>query len=280
MKKNWIVTGASSGLGQEIARLAAARGDGVVGTVRSAQQAAALERDIPGIVAVIGDLTVPGTPQALVRQAMDRLGDIDILVNNAGRGFTAAVEEASDAEIRSVFELNFFAQIAMIQSVLPQMRQRRSGTLVNVTSISGFKPWSGTGIYCASKFAMEGLGQTLAQEVASMGIRVMNVQPGGLRTNFNGASLGASQVMIEDYDQTAHIARRALANAHGKQPGNPHLAATIVLAALDAEKLPLNLLLGSDAYSMARSRINELLGDMNGWEESAAAIGFTAETAI
>jgi NAD(P)-dependent dehydrogenase (short-subunit alcohol dehydrogenase family) len=265
MKKNWLITGAGSGLGLEIARLAAARGDAVAGSVRTEEQAERFESDVAGATALVGDLTSQGTPTALVWQATERLGSIDILVNNAGRGFTAAVEEASEAEIRSVFELNFFAQVALIQAILPQMRIRRSGDIVNITSISGFKPWSGTGIYCASKFAMEGLGQTLAQEVAGFGLRVMNVQPGGLRTNFNGASLGASQEIIADYEHSAHVARRALAGAHGRQPGDPSKAAAMILAALEAPAMPMNLVLGDDAFAMASDRMAALEEDMRVW---------------
>jgi NAD(P)-dependent dehydrogenase (short-subunit alcohol dehydrogenase family) len=158
--------------------------------------------------------------------------------------------------------------------VLPHMRERRSGHIVNVTSISGFKPWSGTGIYCASKFAMEGLGQTLAAEVAPFGIKVTNVQPGGLRTDFNGRSLGASERLIDDYREGAHFARRALAQSDGKQKGDPVKAAQAVIRAVEAEEPPLNLLLGTDAVMMANQRIAALLLDMGRWGPISETIGF------
>ncbi len=273
MGRAWLITGVSAGLGKSIAAAAIARGDRVVGTVRTAQNAAIFERDVAGAQAIVADI-VKDEAAEIVGRAADALGHIDILVNNAGRGFTAAVEEASAQEMREIFDLNFFAQVAMIQAVLPAMRARRSGHIMNVTSISGFKPWSGTGIYCASKFAMEGLGQTLAAEVAPFGIKVTNVQPGGLRTDFNGRSLGASERMIDDYADGAHFARRALANSDGKQKGDPVKAAQAVMMAADAKEPPLNLLLGTDAVMMANQRIAQLLLDMGRWGPVSETIGF------
>lgn len=272
MVKTWLITGVRAGLGKAIAEAAAARGDTVVGTVRSVEDANAFERDVAGARAIVADL-VRDDAQVIVDRALELLGRIDVLVNNAGRGFTAAVEEASQEEIHAVFKLNFFAPVAMIQSVLPHMRERRSGHIVNVTSISGFKPWSGTGIYCASKFAMEGLGQTLAAEVAPLGIKVTNVQPGGLRTDFNG-SLGASERLIDDYHEGAHFARRALAAGVGKQKGDPVRAAQAVIRAVEAEEPPLNLLLGADAVMMANQRIAALLLDMGRWGPISETISF------
>jgi NAD(P)-dependent dehydrogenase (short-subunit alcohol dehydrogenase family) len=273
MDRNWLVTGGSAGLGRAIAMAAVTAGDTVVATVRTVEDARNFETDVQGGRAVVADL-VKDKAQDIVAEARHRLGQIDVLVNNAGSGFTGAVEEASEEEIRAVFDLNFFAQVAMIQAVLPCMRARRSGHIVNITSISGFKPWSGTGIYCASKFAMEGLGQTLAQEVAPFGIKVINVQPGGLRTDFNGRSLGASERMIEDYADSAHFARRALARSDGKQKGDPVKAADAVLRAVEAEEPPLNLLLGTDAVMMANQRMAALLLDMGRWGPISETIGF------
>lgn len=273
MVRTWFITGGSAGLGKCIAAAAAASGDKLVGTVRSAGDAAAFEDAVPGAQAIVADI-VTDKAADIIGAALERLGHIDVLVNNAGRGFTAAVEEASAEEMRGLFDLNFFAPVALIQAVLPHMRARRSGHIVNVTSISGFKPWSGTGIYCASKFAMEGLGLTLADEVAPFGIKVTNVQPGGLRTDFNGRSLGASETMIEDYADGAHFARRALARSDGKQKGDPVKAAEAVLMAVNAENPPMNLLLGTDAVMMANQRIANLLLDIGRWGPVSETIGF------
>lgn len=274
MARRWLITGASSGLGKAVAREAALAGHAVVGTVRRAQDAEAFARDVPGGQAIVADLLDEGAAASVVDRAIEALGHVDVLVNNAGRGFVGAVEETSLAEIRDLFELNFIAPIAMIQAILPHMRARNAGHILNVTSISGFKPWSGTGIYCASKFAMEGLGQTLAQEVEGFGIRVTNVQPGGLRTDFNGRSLGASARMIEAYADSAHVARRALARADGLQAGDPDKAARAILLAVEAERPPLNLLLGTDAVMMANQRIAALLLDMGRWGPISETIGF------
>lgn len=274
MARRWLITGASSGLGKAVAREAALAGHAVVGTVRRAEDAEAFERDVPGGQAIVADLLDEGAAASVVDRAIAALGHVDVLVNNAGRGFVGAVEETSLAEIRELFELNFIAPIAMIQAILPHMRGRNAGHILNVTSISGFKPWSGTGIYCASKFAMEGLGQTLAQEVEGFGIRVTNVQPDGLRTDFNGRSLGASARMIEAYADSAHVARRALARSDGLQGGDPDKAARAIVLAVEAERPPLNLLLGTDAVMMANQRIAALLLDMGRWGPISETIGF------
>lgn len=273
MGRTWLITGVSAGLGRALSAAAMAAGDSVVGTLRTAQDAASFEHDVTGARAIVADI-VKDDAARIVAQAIGLLGHIDILVNNAGCGFVGAVEEASPEEIRAVFDLNFFAQVALIQAVLPHMRERRAGHVLNVTSISGFKPWSGTGIYCASKFAIEGLGQTLAQEMAPFGIKVTNVQPGGLRTDFNGRSLGASEKMIADYADGAHFARFALARSDGKQKGDPVKAADGIMMAANAAEPPLNLLLGTDAVMMANQRIAQLLLDMGRWGPVSEMIGF------
>lgn len=272
--RNWLITGASSGLGLAVARAVHNAGDRVAATVRNVEDAHRLETAMPGLVALIGDLSDPTAADALVAQAQERLGAIDVLVNNAGRGFAAAIEEADDAEIAQLFDLNVFAPVRMIRAVLPAMRARRSGLVINITSISGFKPWSGTGFYCATKFAMEGIGQTLAQEVAGFGIRVINVQPGGLRTDFNGRSLSASERVIPDYGDSAHIARRALSKADGKQEGDPKRAAEVIVAVSRLESPPLNLLLGRDALAMCGERLARITRDMADWAPAAASIAF------
>jgi NAD(P)-dependent dehydrogenase (short-subunit alcohol dehydrogenase family) len=274
MSRTWLVTGASSGLGRALALAVSEAGERVVATVRNPADAAALEAGCPGLVALIADLTEAGSPARTVAEAEERCGPIDVLVNNAGRGFTAAVEEASDTEVHDVFAINFTAPLHMIQAVLPGMRARREGLILNVTSISGFKPWSGTGIYCASKFALEGLGQTLAQEVAGFGIRVVNVQPGSLRTDFNGRSLGASATTIDAYSEGAHFARHALARSDGKQSGDPARAAQAILAVSRSSAPPMNLVLGKDAVAMAEERIARLNQDLADWAPYSASIGF------
>jgi NAD(P)-dependent dehydrogenase (short-subunit alcohol dehydrogenase family) len=277
MSKGWFITGVSSGLGRELAMAVIARGDRVVGTLRSLTDLVAFEALGPGLATgVIADVTDEAAIHAAVAKAEDVLGAIDILVNNAGRGLGGAIEETPLAEIRALFESNLFGAIAAIQAALPAMRGRRAGHIVNISSISGFMPWSGTGIYCATKFAMEGMGQTLAQELAPLGIKVTNVQPGGLRTDFTGRSLSRASGEIADYAVSAHNAPRLLAKAHGTENGDPAKAAQAILMMVDVENPPLNLLLGADAVNMATKRISSLLGDLGRWAPISESIGFSA----
>lgn len=270
----WFVTGVSSGLGRALVAAVVRRGDRALGTVRKAEEGQALEAALPGLLTAVADVTDPAGLRAAVVYAEERLGAIDVLVNNAGRGFTAAIEEASLDEIRSVFEVNVLGAVSAIQAVLPEMRRRRAGHIVNISSISGFMPWSGTGIYCASKFALEGIGQTLAQELAPLGIKVTNVQPGGLRTDFSGRSLHHAARRIDDYADGAHIAPRALAKTHGSESGDPEKAAAAIITLVDSPSPPLNLLLGADAVNMAMRRIGNLLGDVGRWAPLSEGIGF------
>lgn len=273
MARTWLITGTSSGFGRALAQAVLETGERVFGTVRTDEDARRLEHELPGARALVGDVCEPGAAARFVATA-ERDGPVDVLVNNAGRGFTAAIEEASREEMRALFDLNVFAPAEMIQAVLPGMRARGEGLIVNVTSISGFKPWSGTGYYCASKFALEGLGQTLAQEVAPFGIRVINAQPGALRTAFNGRSLGASQTVIAAYADGAHIARRALAKTDGKQSGDPFRAARVLIEASLSPAPPLNLLLGADAVAMCGERLERIAQDREQWRARSAAIAF------
>jgi len=272
--KIWFVTGVSSGLGRALAAAAAGRGDRVLGTVRKAEEGRALEEANPGLLTAVADVTDPAGLRAAVLSAEERLGAIDVLVNNAGRGFTGAIEEASLDEIRSVFEVNVLGPVSAIQAVLPAMRARQAGHIVNISSISGVMPWSGTGIYCASKFALEGIGQTLAQELAPLGIKVTNVQPGGLRTDFSGRSLRHAARRIDDYAGGAHAAPRALAKTHGGENGDPAKAAAAILTLVDSSSPPLNLLLGADAVNMAMRRVGNLLGDVGRWAPVSESISF------
>ena len=276
MNKVWLISGVSSGLGRALARAALAAGQVVVGTVRSDADRAAFEQELPGAAAVVLDVTDAEAVDLCVAAVERRRGRIDVLVNNAGRGMTGAIEETTLDQVRSLFETNVVGPLAVIKAVLPAMRARRSGHIVNVTSISGFKPWSGTGIYCASKFALEGIGQTLAQEVEPLGIKVTNVQPGGLRTSFQGAALARADGHIDDYAESAHRARQILDQSHGRQAGDPEKAARAIVQMVDGDVAPLNLLLGADAVGMATSRVAALLQDLGRWAPLSEAIGFDA----
>ena len=266
----WLITGVSSGFGEAIARAALDRGDTVCGTVRKPEAKAAFEALAPGRShGFLLDVTDEARVHAVVAEAEALTGGIDILVNNAGHGLVGAIEETSLAEIRALFEVNVFGAVAMIQAVLPAMRARRAGFIVNITSVSGLAPWSGTATYGATKYALECYGQTLAQEVGALGIKVMNVAPGGFRTDFAGRSLALSEKVIADYAGTAHMAREVLTTNVGRENGDPALAAAAILKAIDSPAPPLHLLLGADALHYAEDQLAAITADIDAWRETS-----------
>jgi NAD(P)-dependent dehydrogenase (short-subunit alcohol dehydrogenase family) len=259
----WFITGASKGLGRAIAEAALRRDDEVVGTVRNATDAAAFDALRPGrSFGKIADVTDREAIDRAVEHAERKPGGIDVLVNNAGVGITGAIEEYSAADLRQLFDVNVFGAIGVLQAVLPGMRERRSGRIVNITSVSGWAPWAGTALYGATKFAMECFGRTLAQEVEEFGIRVTNVAPGGLRTHFATESLRVAERRIADYDGAAHQAERTLRDHAGSEPGDPALAATAILQLVDMADPPLRLLLGADALGYAEAEMAEMARDI------------------
>jgi NAD(P)-dependent dehydrogenase (short-subunit alcohol dehydrogenase family) len=262
----WLITGIGGGFGRAIASAALARGDVVVGTTR-AKDDPTFEALAPGRAHVVSvDLRDEAAVAGAVAKAEELTGGIDRLVNNAGYGLVGAIEEVTLDEVKALFEINLFGAIRMIQTVLPAMRARRAGHIVNITSVSGLAPWAGTAIYGASKYAMECIGQTLAQEVAPFGIRVTNVAPGGFRTGFAGTGLNIAQRDISDYDGGAHFARQSLIEGAGKEKGDPVRAAAAILTALDAPEPPLHLLLGEDALHYARDQMALLESQIQTWE--------------
>lgn len=274
MTKTWLITGVSGGLGREIALAALARGDVVVGTVRKPEAATAFE--VLGGHALILDVTDEAAVKAGVAKAESITGSIDILVNNAGYGLVGAVEEASLAEVRAQFETNVLGPLSMLKAVLPAMRARRAGRIINITSVSGLATWAGTGVYCASKWALEGLTQTLAAEVAELGIKVVNVAPGGLRTAFAGGSKTIVAGKIADYDGLARDAERIMADQAGNEPGDPAKAAQAILTIADVDDPPLHLLLGEDALKYAGYAAAGLQADIDAWKVTSLSIGFDA----
>ncbi len=272
----WFVTGVSRGLGRDLALAALARGDVVAGTVRKQAAAAAFEAlHSTNAIALIADVTDVSSIEAAVAHVEARHGRIDVLVNNAGFGMVGAIEETSLAQIRDVFETNVFGAIGVIQAVLPGMRARRAGHIVTITSVSGWAPWAGTAIYGASKFAMECIGRTLAQELAPVGIKVTNVAPGGLRTDFAGTSMHVAARRIDDYDTTAHQAQRTFTDHAGEEPGDPAKAAQAILALVDLETPPLRLLLGADALGYAEGEIAAMQADIAAWRPLTMSIAIT-----
>jgi NAD(P)-dependent dehydrogenase (short-subunit alcohol dehydrogenase family) len=265
MPKSWLITGVSSGLGKALAAAALAAGDKVAGTVRSEAARTAFESSAPGrATGYVLDVRDTAAIAQTVR-AVESRGGIDVLVNNAGYGLVGAIEEVSQAEARAQFDVNLFAPLALIQAVLPGMRARRAGVIVNVTSVSGHATWQGTGVYCASKFALEAIGETLADEVAPLGIKVINAAPGGMRTDYASRSLTRAAHRIADYDATAHSSERILADHAGHESGDPAKMARHILAAVGMEKPPRNLLLGGDAVHYATRKMGALLAEIGHW---------------
>lgn len=277
MSKTWLVTGVSGGLGREIALAALTRGDVVVGTVRKPEAVAAFEALAPGRAhALVLNVTDEATVRLGVAAAEALTKGIDVLVNNAGYGLVGAVEEASLDEVRAQFETNVLGPLSLLKAVLPAMRARRAGRIINITSVSGLATWAGTGVYCASKWALEGLTQTLAAEVAELGIKVVNVAPGGLRTNFAGGSRTIVKTKIADYDGVARDAERIMADHAGQEPGDPAKAALAILQVADVDDPPMHLLLGEDALKYAGYAAAALQSDIDAWKITTLSIGFDA----
>jgi NAD(P)-dependent dehydrogenase (short-subunit alcohol dehydrogenase family) len=263
--RGWFITGVSSGLGRALAKAVLDAGDRVAGTVRKEADRQAFEALSPDALDLIMDVADQAQVRAAVQAAEARLGGIDILVNNAGYGLVGAVEEISLAEMRAQFEVNVFGPLAVIQAALPAMRARRAGRILTVTSVSGLAAWGGTGVYCASKFALEGATQALVQEVAAFGIKVTNIAPGGLRTDYAGRSLILSQQSIDAYDGAGHLPRKILTEHAGHEPGDPDKAARAILAIAGAENPPMHLLLGKDAVHYALLAAGQLKSDLGAW---------------
>lgn len=264
----WVITGTSQGFGRELVRAALARGDCVVATSRHPEKVKA-DFDDAGdrLLAMPMDLGDSSQIEAVVDTAVGQFGRIDVLVNNAGHGLLGAVEEANDAEITKVFETNVFGLLRVTRAVLPHMRGRRSGCIVNLSSIGGLVGLPGFGIYNATKFAVEGLSEAMAKEVGPLGIRVMIVEPGPFRTDFLGGSLAVMKMVLPDYAHTAGETRKAAETRHGAQPGDPVRAADVIVQAVLAEKTPLHLVLGEMAYKVATQKLDLLRADMEQWKE-------------
>ena len=272
---NWLITGVSGGLGRALAQAALARGDRVAGTVRKPADLASFEAITPGRAhGFLADMTDEASIRTAVEGAEAKLGGIDVLVGNAGYGLIGAVEESSLAEIRAQFEANVFGPIAAIQAVLPYFRGRRAGHIITITSVGGVAAWAGTGVYCGSKHALEGVTQTLAQEVAELGIKVTNVEPGGMRTDYAGRSLIVSERKIADYDGAARNAERILGGHAGQEPGDPAKVAAAILAIAGADEPPLQLLLGADAMLYATRQLAAYQTEIGRWAKLSLSTGF------
>lgn len=273
--KTWFITGASSGLGHAFAASALERGDRVVATARAVSKLAALHESAPDRFEVVElDVTRPGQAEVAVQRAVARFGRIDVLVNNAGYGIVGAVEETPEAEWRAQLETNFFGAVAVTRAALPLMREQRGGAIVNVSSLGGQLSFAGFGAYSASKFALEGMSEALAQELAPFGIKVLIVEPGAFRTGFAGSDALRHMPVLAAYGDTVAGTRAFAHGMHGTQAGDPMKAARAVATALEAKDTPLRLLLGADAVDSVRAHAQALLREIDAWETTSRATAF------
>jgi NAD(P)-dependent dehydrogenase (short-subunit alcohol dehydrogenase family) len=274
MSRVWLVTGANSGFGRAISAAAVAAGDTVVAAVRRPDTVNDLVAAHPDQVVAIGlDVTDTARASAVVDDVVARYGRIDVLVNNAGRTHVGAAEETTDEELRSLFELHFFGPAALIRAALPHMRARRSGAIVQMSSMGGQMSFAGFSAYSATKFALEGLSEALADEVGRLGIKVLIVEPGAFRTGLMGEGKGLSGE-IADYADSVGQTRRIVLSADGTQPGDPAKAAAAILLALDAERTPLHLPLGDDAVDAVVGHLDSVRADIAAWEKVARNTAF------
>lgn len=273
--KVWFITGASRGFGLLIARDALARGDSVVAAARNPQAIVDALGVHPKLLPVQLDVTKEAAAVVAAQAAIERFGRIDVLVNNAGYGILGAVEETSADEVRRNYETNVFGLLNVSRAVLPQMRKQRSGHVINISSLGGYQAYHGWGVYGSTKFAVEGLSEAMAQELAPLGVHVTVVEPGFFRTDFlDAASLVETQARIEDYKDTVGAMREFAAGANHAQPGDPAKLAQAMLALADAAQPPLRLQLGSDAVARAYEKHQQVERELAQWKDLALSTDF------
>jgi NAD(P)-dependent dehydrogenase (short-subunit alcohol dehydrogenase family) len=272
----WFITGASRGLGRALTEEVLDSGERVLATARRTDKIRDLPRRHPGQAAATAlDVTDPAQMRDAVDRALDEFGRIDVLVNNAGYGLLGALEELSDEELRSQFETNLFGLVNVTRAVLPRFRVQRSGHIVQISSLSGVVPNPGESAYAATKFALEGMSESLAQEVAHLGIRVTIVEPGPVRTEFAGRSLKRADP-IDDYADSVGQVRELLAQLDGSQPNDPARVAQAIIEATHQDQPPLHLPLGEQAINGIRQHLSERSQELDQTEPLGAATAFAS----
>lgn len=275
MQKIWFITGCSTGFGRELAIEVLKNGYSAIITARRLKDIEDIVKDYPEkALALELDVTIPDQIRSVVDKSIKHFGRIDVLVNNAGIGYFAAIEESEDDEVRKMFEINFFGLAKVIQDVLPFMRAQRSGHIINIASIGGLVGFPAVGFYNATKFAVDGLSESLAKETAALGIKVTIVAPGGFRTDWAGRSAKNSKIVIEDYVSTAHANQNTIRGYSGQQPGDPVRAAKAIVKVAESSEPPLRLLLGKAALRGARAKLELLKKDIDAWEETTVHADF------
>jgi NAD(P)-dependent dehydrogenase (short-subunit alcohol dehydrogenase family) len=271
----WFVTGAANGFGRELVEYLLEHGVTVVATSRKVDALKELEAKYPETALVVAmDVTDQAQVEAAIAATVQRFGALDVLVNNAGYGMVGAVEESAESEFRPMFETNVFGLIRVTQAALPQMRKQGAGHIVNLSSIGGLVATPGFGMYNATKFAVEGLSEALAQEVGPLGISVTIVEPGPFRTKFLGRAGGEAAHKIPAYEKSAGKMRAYFTEQDGKQPGDPQKAAEAIVKVVEAEHPPLRLLLGASTIPRLKGKLETLQKEVSDWEETTVGADY------
>src|ERR1700724_1401395 len=271
----WFITGCSSGFGRALAERVLRHGHRCIATARNPEQILDLAREYPDTSMTLAlDVTDDKQRRDAVARAEEAFGGTDVLVNNAGHGYSAAIEEGEEGGIRKMFETNFFALAAMTRLVLPGMRSRGRGHIVNISSVGGLVGNPASGYYNATKFAVEGLSQALAKEVAPLGVRVTLIEPGPFRTDFQGRSMNSVSHPIDAYAQTAGVRRTQLRDSSGKQAGDPARAADAIIKVVDSADPPLHLVLGRVGVQRVREELRGVLRSIDTWESVSLRTDF------
>ncbi|MBZ9994187.1 oxidoreductase [Mesorhizobium sp. BH1-1-4] len=265
-RKTFFITGANSGFGFAIAAAASCEGHKVLGTVRSEQARADMAQRLPGMRAVLCDVTEFDRIAGIVRQAEDDHGPVDVLINNAGYGHEGILEESPVEEMRRQFDVNVFGAVAVAKAFLPRFRERRGGFIVNVTSMGGMITMPGIAYYCGSKFALQGISEVMRAEMAPFGVHVTALCPGSFRTDWAGRSMVRTGRSIADYDALFDPIRQARQAKSGRQLGDPNKLAAAVLRLVESDSPPPQLLLGSDALGFVSDRIERLKQEIELWK--------------
>lgn len=271
----WLITGCSTGLGRSLALAVLQAGFNAVVTARNPESIQDIVANYPDTaVAAVLDVADKTQVDAVVKTAHEHFGALDVLVNNAGHGYRAAVEEGEDAQVTALFATNVFGPLSMIKAVLPGMRTRRRGVIVNITSIAARLAMPGSGYYSSTKFALEGISDALRREVEPLGIRVLIVEPGAFRTDFSGRSLYGAATTLADYEATVGPRRKENDKTHGTEPGDPSRAAAAIIKAVTGDQCPFRLLLGSDAIRIVTSELETQLREIESWQALSASTDF------
>ncbi|MBD1822928.1 SDR family NAD(P)-dependent oxidoreductase [Cyanobacteria bacterium FACHB-DQ100] len=274
-QKVWFITGSSTGFGRSLTEAVLQHGDRVIATARKPEQLDELVQAYPHTAkAVRLDVTNPQEIDDAIQAAINAFGRIDVVVNNAGYGSIGAIEEISNEAIQRQFETNVFGVLNVTRAVLPILRQQQSGHILNLSSVGGFVAFGATGIYCATKFAVEALSEALSKEVAEMGIKVTIIEPGAFRTDFNGRSLAKPDQLMDEYKSVSGGFLQWLEEMDGKQPGDPDKAAAAMIQVVESDNPPLRLALGADAVSVIEEKLKSMQAELDAWREVSINTAF------